>query len=236
MKYFSPHQACLQQYLNLYQLVSLEMKQTLVHDTELAVREIERRNWDATDHINWEVWKDFVKDQGLHFKQTVTRRVDDDDPASPLLPLWKRLPESTEPVLLTLSVKLPQRKEGMILKIAYAVDQDGFVLGLSYNQMYQALMDEAHPTKEADGNGSSPQPDSSKKIPTNGGSEAPEDGKEADSYTLEFFVLPGETKSIRISAMYAENPVTVSPDKDLLDVLLYTSSYSSVADAAALPR
>jgi hypothetical protein len=183
------------------------------------------------------MWQDFVKDQGIQFKQTVRRRVNDGDASSPLLPLWKRLPENTEPVLLTLSAELPQRKEGMILKVAYAVDQDGFVLGLSYNQLYEALLDEAHSTKEAEGKSSSPSPDSSHKIKSpKGGSDAPSDRKDDDFFTLEIFLLPGETKSIRISAMYAENPVTAGPDNDLLDVILFTSPYSSVADAAAVPR
>lgn len=241
MKYFSPHQSCLQKYLNLYQLVSLDMKQQLVVDTELSVRDDERRDWENA-FIDWGMLTDFVKDQGLAFRQTIRRRTDDSDETSPLLPLWQRLPEDTEPVLLTVSSKVPQRRDGMILKIAFAVDQDGFVLGLSYNSAYQALLDEANRKTEADGgtgskDAASPEvePAAGEAINSPSSASSPSAGTGEDPFTLEFFLLPGETKAVRLSALYSESPVGASPDKELLDVLLCTSRYFPVADAGEPP-
>lgn len=240
MKYFAPHQTCLQKYLNLYQLVSLDMKQQLVIDTELSVRDDERRDWkDAA--IDWGMWTDFVKDQGLDFRQTVRRRVDDSDETSALLPLWQRLPEDTEPVLLTVSSKVPQRKDGMVLKIAFAVDQDGFVVGLSYNSAYQALLDEANRKTEPDGgtgskDSESPGVEPSAEDAVDSAASTASSSPAAtgdDSFLLEFFLLPGETKEVRVSALYSESPVGASPDKDLLDVLLCTSRYFPVSDAGS---
>lgn len=242
MKYFSPHQSCLQKYLNLYQLVSLDMKQQLVVDTELSVRDDERREW-KNAVIDWGMWIDFMKDQGLEFREAVRRRIDDSDETSPLLPLWQRLPEDTEPVLLTVSSKVPQRQDGMILKIAFAVDQDGFVLGLSYNSAYQALLDEANRVAEADGDASSSSkdPPSAEVGPAAGESKdsgpvtSPSTTTGEDPFSLEFFLLPGETKAVRVSALYSESPVGASPEKELLDVLLCTSRFFPVADAGELP-
>ena len=250
MKYFAAHQQCLQQYLNLYQLVSLHMKQELVRDTDRAVAKDERQNWNVD--IDWGLWKQFVQEQGPDWKQTI-RRTDENNSSGKdqLLPLWQRLPENTEPVLLTLHSPLPQRKEGMILKIAYALDQDGFVLGFSYNPAYQALMEQSvqsaatgtNTATAADGPASSAPPSDASDTSsdptsvnedaltptttTGGGSD-----DDNESYKLEFVLLPGETHSIRICAMYSENPVTASPEKDLLDVILYTSSPHPVTDGA----
>lgn len=216
MRYFKPHQQCLMGYSNLYQLVSLEMKQELVHDLELSISEEERRKWNPK--IDWSTYLEFTKETGLSYKETVQSR---DAATKELLPLWKRLPDNKEPVLLTLTSHLPKftPETGMILKVAYAVDQDGYVLGLTYNKMYGELLEKSK----------------SKNV----NAEAVKDEKleEAqdnpdDQFEFDFFVLPGETKSIRICGLYSENPFDADPSKDILDALLFKSKSFSLKKIA----
>jgi len=239
MKYFSPHQECLQKYTNLYHLVSLEMKQDLVHDAERAVSAHERRSWQPK--VDWTEWKRFVKDPrgGLSFRQTIPSR-------DKTKPLWQRLPPETEPVLLTVTCPIPRRQtkpQEMILKIAYAVDQDGMVLGFSYNQEYLDLIEQATKTSSADTT-------NAEDVGTQSETEAADDGDTKNStssspvistgdkeecdpniFEVDFFLLPGETRKVKICAMYAEDPTKASPEKDILDALLYSSPSYSLAEA-----
>lgn len=223
MRYFKPHQMCLMDYTNLYQLVSLDVKQELVRDAELSVSEHERRQWDPV--VDWSTWIRFVGDAGLSFCETIRSKDEDGKP----LALWKRLPENKEPVLLTLPVPLPKVDEesGMILKIAYALDQDGMVLSLTYNKEYGELIEQSQKKNEE---GSKEEETSEK--PSD---EAEEKGEVSDTFEFDFFVLPGDTKEVRICALYAENPVTASPDKDILDALLFKSKAHVLKDIVDTP-
>lgn len=202
MRYFSPHQVCLSNYTNLYQLISLEMKQELVEEAELSVSEEEKRSWSPP--IDWSMWVQFAK-EAPGFNQTV-------DYESPLTPLWKRFPADTEPVLVTVSTKLPQRDEktGLVLKIAYALDQDGMVIGLSYNDAYGdlvALSKGEEPRKQ----------DDEVKEPT-------------DLFDFDFVLIPGDTASVRVKALYAEDPTKAPSEKKILDACLMEGDVMSLAD------
>lgn len=215
MRYFKPHQQCLMGYSNLYQLVSLEMKQDLVQDLELSISKDELRKWNPK--IDWSTLLEFTKETGLSYKETVQSR---DIVTAELLPLWKRLPENKEPVLLTLTSHLPKYnpETGMILKVAYAVDQDGFVLGLTYNKKYGELLEKSKrkgSNDKADGSPEKDEPDDS---------DSP--------FEFDFFVLPGETKSIRICGLYSENPVDADPNKEILDALLFKSKLFNLKKVA----
>lgn len=50
---------------------------------------------------------------------------------------------------------------------------------------------------------------------------------------LEFFVLPGETRQVRVKALYSENPVEADTNKDILDVCLVEGPWISLADVVA---
>lgn len=223
MKYFTPHQECLMKYGNLYHLVSLDMKQELVRDTEMAIAKEELRKWHPP--VDWSMWKKFAKEEGLKFRQTI-KGLDKDTP------LWKRIPENTEPVLITIPVQLPKVNDtGMILKVAYAVDQDGFVLGFTFNKEYGELINQANKNAEERKSGDeSPKEGDTSKQETE--PEEKEQGEKSDFFDFDFFLLPGETKRVRVCAMYAENPVTASPEKDILDALLYKSNLYSLRKIA----
>lgn len=211
MKYFTPHQKCLTAYTNLYQLISLNMKQELVRDAELSVTQEERRSWTPT--VDWTMWKKFVADVGTDYRETLPEMPRD-------TPLWKRFPENTEPVIIPPTASVPKEKDGMILKLCYAVDQDGIVLGFSYNEGYGKLLDRAKQmTNENKG------PTEEEAPPTNEADLEEESGVDME---LEFYVVPGETSHVTISAMYAEDPTRASPEKEILDALLYTGPKTSL--------
>jgi hypothetical protein len=211
-RYFIPHENCSMEYSNLYQLISLDLKQDMVRDAELSMSEKEQKTWDPP--VDWSVWVQFASEAGLSFKETV-RSTDE----SGLLPLWKRLPENKEPVLLSQSAALPKvdGESGLILKIAFALDQDGFLLGLIHSKEYWTLVEKAAGAAsqvETAANADTPSDPTSS---TNG------ETMENPQLELEFFVLPGEVKTVRICGLYAENPATAGSDKILLDAILFKS-------------
>lgn len=221
MRYFNPHHQCLAQYTNLYQLVSLEAKQELVHDIQKSVTKEECRSWEPT--IDWTMWKRFcTEDNGLSLPPQIVRTSKD-------TPYWQRLPENTEPLLITLTSSMPQKdSDGLLLKIAFAVDQDGIVIGLTFNSEYGKLMDQAKGKTKDD---------------VGGDGDASVAGESADEgetrshslptdMDLEFFVLPGATERIRVYGLYSENPVLASADKDILDATLYKSPLYPLSDVA----
>lgn len=269
LKYFTPHSSCLLQYTNLYHLISLHHKQELVNDAELAVRTHERRCWVDTPtntmiQIDWKPWIELYQQTGPSFQQTIPRQsktpstgmgTDTTSKEEPI-PLWQRLPENTEPVLVATKTRMPSIQEDMMLKIAYAVDQDGMVLGLSYNKAYGDLMEqtreqtkiddkdetsasastaETNPSDAINSSESSlPIARNVKTTETDKSESRPHDDDEAsnneniqttnnNTYELEFYIFPGETKSVQICAMYSENPVQAPAEKRILDVLLYKS-------------
>jgi hypothetical protein len=223
MRYFKPHQTCLMEYTNLYQLISLAQKQELVHDIDLSITEKERRTWDPD--VDWSLWVKFTGEVGLNFRETV-RTPEVGDP----LPLWKRLPENKEPVLLTIPVPLPKVDEesGMIVKVAYAVDQDGLVLGLTYNKEYGELTEQA----EAKASGKEPESKDDAESTSTADKGAESESSESGVFEFDFFVLPGETKTVQICGLYSENPLTASPDKDILDAVLLKSGTHILKDIA----
>lgn len=229
MRYFSPHQQCLMQYSNLYQLISLEQKQELVRDTELSVTKDERRPWKPS--VDWSMLVKFHTEEAhaSTFRQTLPHL----NPSK--TPLWQRYPPDTEPVLLTVTSNLPKIHDqtGMILKVAYAVDQDGYVLGFSYNKQYGALMQQTTAaTDSTEKNNKQPQAETTATSSTSANEYGVDDTNKNTEYPLEFYLLPGETKSVRICALYAENPALAPSSKEILDALLFTSPVYSLQDAA----
>ena len=283
VRYFTPHQNCLSNYTNLYQLISLDLKQELVNDVvEPAVSPGERRPFLASDvAVDWTRWRQFYAEMGPSFRQTVNHHRTT-EPAT--TPLWKRLPSSSsssssagtnnnnepaamvEPVLILTKATLPVRPptvdakknaadsssnhhHNMLLKIAYAIDQDGFVIGLSYNSHYGELMEQAkklqQPNNKDGGSVNHADKDSQSaakeettaanndttKSPADASSTATTTGTKTTSYDLDFYILPGECRTVRICALYAEDPLTVADsDKEILDVLLYKSKFLSLEE------
>ena len=205
MPYFYPHQECLSKYVNLYQLVSLEVKQELVASAETSIEEHERRKWKIVP--DWSKYKEFIGEVGSTFSQ-LRKNV------SPDSPLWERVQEETEPVLVATHVQIPKKdeKSGLLLKIAYALDQDGTLLGLGFNDEYGRLLKLAKKDSDV-----TDDDEPEKQKPT-------EEGSDSINFELEFFILPGSTEAVCIKGLYTEDPTKVDSDKAIMDALLFESS------------
>lgn len=256
MRYFKPHSDCLMDHTNLYHLISLDFKQEFVEDVQLSMTAEERKAWTPT--VDWSNWIMFVKEAGLSFQQTIP--VEDKT-----TPLWQRVPEDTEPVLITIKAAIPKQQDesGLLFKAAYAVDQDGKVLGFTFSKEYGEKLQEAReagekleeakkaavtssdeevtPTSDAKETTTSDEKETTasgeKKATTSDEKESEEEEKEeAPDPTVtpfEFFLLPGSTKEVRVCALYAEDPVAAPPTKDILDACLLESTTISLADVVA---
>ena len=75
--------------------------------------------------------------------------------------------------------------------------------------------------------------------PTNAGEEGEptkvNDDPLPQTDEFDFYILPGECQSVRICAMYAENPVVADPGKQILDVFLYKSKSINLHHMATSP-
>jgi hypothetical protein len=228
MRYFKPHSDCLMQYTNLYHLISLDLKQEFVSDAVLAVTDQERQAW--TVNVDWSNWIMFADEAGLDFEQTVA--VDDKT-----TPLWERLPPNTEPVLVTVTAEIPdiQKETGLLLKAAYAIDQDGMVLGFTFSKEYGEKLHQvnADPSDEMQTQGD----DKGK-----GDAETPKkendehEDPERDNMPFEFFIFPGSTTHVQVCALYAEDPVGVPASKNILDARLMESALISLENVAGEPE
>jgi hypothetical protein len=229
MRYFKPHSDCLMDHTNLYHLISLDFKQEFVGDVQLSMSPEERTTWTPT--VDWSNWIMFVNEAGLDFQQTIP--VEDKT-----TPLWQQVPDDTEPVLITVKAVIPKQQQdesGLMLKAAYAVDQNGRVLGFTFSKEYGEKLQEA---REAAAPKETPSSDE-KEAPASDETETekePEEQKEVSDPTVtpfEFFLLPGSTKEVRVCALYAEDPVLAPATKDILDACLMESTVISLADMVA---
>lgn len=193
MRYFSPHQYCLEKYINLYNLVRMSSYQEFVEEMEIPLLADQLRKMKLPP-IDWSIWHSFQKDAGPSFHQGIASE-------SPNIPLWKRFPEDTEPVVLTLSAQVPREdKSGRLLRFAYIVDQDGMVLGVESNNVYKSLKDQADGKPEE----------------ANATDEEDEENEEAEvnpMLSFDFYVVPCITQKIQVKAVYATNPLELAPEE-----------------------
>ena len=188
MRYFMPHQHCLMNYTNLYNLVRMTNLQEYIDETEDTLPENQRVKMDVPD-INWSLWDRFKEDVGPSFTQGLASVSKD-------TPLWKRFPQDTEPVVLTFSTQIPrQDKAGLLLRFAYVVDQDGMVLGVESNPIYRKLKDQVEGRVREE-------------------SAEDEETEPGPSMNLEFYVVPSMTQKIKVKAMYAVDPTTPGLEGD----------------------
>jgi hypothetical protein len=243
VRYFSPHQECLSRFINLYQLIDLhQTKQPLVDETEAAMGPHERNYWQLIDNdplhvtVDWSAWRALGRELGPSYSQSIPR-CDAFESSNQLPPLYQRLPDNVEPVLVATPCTVPMMVEAitntlvqpvpdqrLILKYAYAIDQDGFVIGLSYNRLYGDLLEQAK-----GGNNQNEKDNDLAKDKTTAGTESiaattvvPLDLPPTFEFSI--YLLPGETQTVRIVGMYFENPLQAPPDKTILDAVLYKTA------------
>ena len=201
MRYFMPHQKCLMNYTNLYNLVRLTSLQEYIDETEEALPARQRAKMSVPTSLDWSLWREFQNDAGPQYTQGLEKAA-----FTKRTPLWKRFAEDTEPVVLTFNVQIPRQEEdGLLLRFAYVVDQDGMVLGVESNPRYRKFKDEVEGRKK----------------------EEKEEEEETDmgpEMKLEFYVIPSMTQEIKIKAMYAKDPRTPGLKGDGSDDVLKETS------------
>ena len=211
MRYFHPHQQCLMEFINLYNLVRLTSLQEFIDETEAAFPAHQRTAMDPPK-IDWSLWDQFEKDAGLLFSQGIQSAPKDS-------PLWKRFLENTEPVVLTFATQIPRVDEsGLLLRFAYVLDQDGMVLGVESNQLYRQLKDKADGKEEEE----------AQQQQQHDEHEQPEQEPLGPHLNLEFYIIPSLTKQIQVKAMYAKDPTTPGVADDGRDDVLKATSLRRV--------
>ena len=203
MRYFMPHQKCLMNFTNLYNLVRLTSLQEYIDETERVLPQKQRTKMKSSPPLDWSLWNQFQKDAGPNFKQGLGN-------TEKTTPLWKRFPDDTEPVLLTFSTELPREDEpGLLLRFAYVVDQDGMVLGVESNTLFRELKDKAEGRVREQ-------------------SSDEEETEPGPTLKLEFYVVPSITHKISVKAMYAKDPTSPDVKGDGSDDLLKESPIANV--------
>lgn len=238
-RYSIPFIRCIQEYSNIYGLIDLELDQNYFNYWCKKFKDHERRSWSPI--IDWDLWSNFVQEQGLDFRETDPEKKYNLE--NELQPLWKRVHDNVKnPVLISASASIPKEQPislsslkdetrateddgSLMFEVAWAVDQDGFVLGTTRSTEYMHLMRRAFFNEEEEGEatksdddgkddeeGSTTKDKKTTKTADDGidGEESTTKGEDTstdDSFTLHFTILPGETKYVRICAVYAENPL-----------------------------
>jgi hypothetical protein len=264
-RYFTAHHECVSNYTNLYHLISLDQKQELIANTEKAVNDNERVCWPkavSDDFFDWSQWRSYCKDVGmtsssylLHTKApprppappapVPSNEVMNDATSPPLVlpPLWKRGPENTEPLLIATEVKVPTTEQnGMLLKFAYVVDQDGFALGVTFHDYHRKQSEQQQERAAAVA-----AEQKANNVTENTGEETDAAAADVDNVarteedddppvtlrsdvTLEFYILPGDTRTVQLYALYTEDPSQVDESKKIMDAFLYKTVEYQLAD------
>jgi hypothetical protein len=138
----------------------------------------------------------FANEAGLDFQQTIP--VEDKK-----APLWQQLPKDKEPVLITVKAVIPKKQDesGLMLKAAYAVDQNGRVLGFTFSKEYSEKLQEAQEAAKPASDAKEATASDEKEAPASDEKEAEQESEEekevSDPFVtpFEFFLLPGSTRS-----------------------------------------
>lgn len=242
-KYSVAFQRCLFSNIRLYSLIDLEPKQEMAEKVEIAIsHKNEKSDYkEGIVQIDWTAMQQFVAIEKQRGNETFERQFFPDSLVNTndnqtvngsrqrKPPLWKRvLPKeyrggADDLAVISLDSKIPITPEleqdstsnHLFLSVAYAIDQDGMVLGLATNPMYNNLqkMAENYDSKDQARKSGSVGDDNDQR---NSGDDSArikqKDGGADDSeyMDLDFVVIPGETKNVQFCGLYAENPVLKS--------------------------
>ena len=245
LPYSTPFINCSMYYRNLYVLVMLDNLQEYITAMENDAKSVVVRQFsdDANDDrgmpyliIDWNPWNEFNKDFGPSFSQTVPSSSSDEHPNSKTS-LWKRLPADTEPILVPCTVTIPTRftllndeRKLLRLKIAYVTDQDGFVVG-KYFKPSKFTSDDDSGSDDTEAVTSEPSNvDTSDSNTTPTGKSDDSTGKDevhsedAAHAEISCILLPGETKSIVVTAYYCDD-MDLDIDEAEENAIVYKKEY-----------
>ena len=184
LKYMLPWIDCASSYRNLYSLIELDTNYTagIIDLEKEAAMEL---CWapSAEPAIDWTPWQSYVAENPSWKlpKRAVTKK--NHGKESTNISLWKTLDVNTDPELVDVLAMVPTKQGEGIIECAYALDQEGNVLGFSYGTK------PSEAAKQAEEDASL----------TRDGQEEP-----ADLIELKIRLLPLRTRHITIAAAYTQ--------------------------------
>lgn len=215
-KYVLPFQECWLKHINLYKIVALEVNRTtpplLYLLEEGGPNGDDVRSWEDAEkapHVDWTTWNEFVSQEGAleaakqmvrgwekHFTDNAATSDEISGHTMETVPLWQRYEKlGIEPVFISTICHIPtHQKDGMVLRVAYVVDQDDQVIGMTE-------YDAAALLANADSNNSN-----------------------QTSHELTLLLLPGMTQSIQINALYSTDKKGGESSGAGMESILYKGS------------
>ena len=172
-RFVKPFEKCWMEHIQLYLLIALDANKRDLDRIHGALRY--QRPIIFEPAMDWMPWMDFCESEnfGIAVKDAYEWSSIDKS-----VPYWKRFEFlKLEPTIVNIASILPVvNDDGLKLKTAYAVDQDGIILGYAeYDEAYEAK-------KAADENRSVP-----------------------DNHKLIVSLVPGMTNAIRVVAVYRKS-------------------------------
>jgi hypothetical protein len=204
---------CATGYRNLYALIELNTNYTM-GIAELENEATVQACW-APSHeptVNWSSWHEYVASHpqwklpkrstttnNKSSKKSKTSSDDNDQHVS----LWKTLGIDRDPEMVEIFASVPSQQGQGILECAYALDQDGNVLGFSYGTKPSEVAAKASSEHEGDGNNTN------------------------SSVELKIRLLPLHTRSITVAAAYTQPAKEGAKENDPLESHIFkTRSFS----------
>jgi len=205
LKYMLPWIDCASSYRNLYSLIELDTNYT-AGIIDLEKEASMEACWSPLTEpvIDWTAWQEYViqhpewklpkrgatkKKQSRRASTTTAAGVESSS-TSATVSLWKTLDLDTDPELVDILAAVPTKQGdgGGILECAYAVDQDGNVLGFSYGTKPSEAIKEQEEANEEE----EPQ------VTNEGGDVV------VDMVELKIRLLPLRTRQITVAAAYTQ--------------------------------
>ena len=185
LKYMLPWIDCASSYRNLYSLIELDTNYTagiLDLEKEASVELCWAPSTEPA--IDWTPWQAFVAENpGWKLpKRAVTKKKHDKE-ASSNVSLWKTLDTDKDPELVDVLAMVPTKQGEGIIECAYALDQEGNVLGFSYGTKPSEAAKQAEEDASFTGD---------------------EQEEPADLIELKIRLLPLRTRHITIAAAYTQ--------------------------------
>lgn len=214
MKYILPWIDCASGFRNLYNLIELDTNYTLgIADLEAEASLSLCYTKDQTPTIDWTEWQTYVQDhqdwkpptkakakatntttkktKGKKNSSTSSSSSSSSSSLEPKKPLWQTLDTTKDPTLVTVTAAIPSLElDGKgLLECAYALDQDGHVIGFAYGQRLHPSEGASKEENDADGDAHA-----------NDGGQPSSDG--LDTIRLNIRILPNHTTHVTLAASY----------------------------------
>jgi hypothetical protein len=187
-KYMMPWIDCAQGYSNMYNLIELETNYA-EGIADLEKEATQSLCWSPLHEpkIDWSTWQTYVEENEewkLPKKKKTTSSSSDSEKVEKVT-LWKTLDQSKDPEMVNVEATVAMTLGEGVLECAYALDQDGNVIGFSYG---------TRPSEAAEKKGA--------------------DKHENPSVPLTIRIVPTRTRRVTIAASYTQPKKEDADEKD----------------------